>query len=238
MRVVLLRVGIDMGEGGINGPLFADGGFEFLPIPDSRGLDDRTYGNTRGRSGRLLVEYFPDRLRSTREVQSMHVDPEFDTCTYGDPTRPKGRLRELQLGDLLVFYAGLSTWPYDHTPAGLYIVGYFEVVVAGVAPSFSEAEIQEHFGRNFHVRHEGLYQKQRATLVLVRGGPGSRLLNKAALISERGSDRSGRPLHVISRPMREVFGDWEGRISLQRSPPRWVDPARTTAAAAFVRSRP
>ena len=238
MRVVLLRVGVDMGEGGISGPVFADGGFEFVPIPDSRGLDDRTYGNVRGRHGRLLVDYFPDRLRPRRSVQSMHVDPEFDSFTYGDPTRPKQRLRELLAGDLLVFYAGLRAWPHDGTPAGLYIVGYFEVAVAGTAPTFSEAEIDRYFSENLHVRHGALFEQQCATLVLVKGGPGSRLLEKAALISERGSDRSGRPLHVISRPMREIFGDWEGRVSLQRSPPRWVVETRTTAAAAFVRSLP
>ena len=34
MQVVLLRVGIDTGSGGIHGPLFADGSFEYIPIPD------------------------------------------------------------------------------------------------------------------------------------------------------------------------------------------------------------
>ena len=52
MQVVLLRVGIDTGSGGIHGPLFSDGSFEYIPIPDSfrgKGVDKRTYGNTRGR---------------------------------------------------------------------------------------------------------------------------------------------------------------------------------------------
>jgi len=88
------------GRGGISGPVLADGGFEFVPIPDNRRLDERTYGNTRGRFGRPLVEYFPERRRVQQSAQSMHVDPEFETFTYGDPTRPKQRLRELQAGDL------------------------------------------------------------------------------------------------------------------------------------------
>jgi hypothetical protein len=53
MRDVLLRVGIDTGADGISGPLFTDGTFEFIPIPDGHGTDDRTYGNTWGRHGRL-----------------------------------------------------------------------------------------------------------------------------------------------------------------------------------------
>ena len=51
MNVVLLRIGIDTGSGGIHGPLFADGTFEYIPIPDGHAVDERTYGNTVGRQG-------------------------------------------------------------------------------------------------------------------------------------------------------------------------------------------
>src|SRR6266567_3607710 len=89
MNVVLLRVGIDTGCGGIHSPLFRDGTFEFVPIPDSRGLDERTYGNSKGRLGRTFVEYFSKRNQVHASLQSMHVDPEFESFTYGDPTPPK-----------------------------------------------------------------------------------------------------------------------------------------------------
>src|SRR5580698_4892363 len=103
MKIVLLRVGIDTGCGGIHSPLFQDGMFEFLPIPDEWfGLDLRTYGNTKGRRGRFLKEYFPESRRAEAREQSMHVDPEFKTYTYGDPTPPKRRLSKLKPGDLLV----------------------------------------------------------------------------------------------------------------------------------------
>jgi hypothetical protein len=36
MNVVLLRVGVDEGAGGIQGPLLEDGTFEYIPIPDDR----------------------------------------------------------------------------------------------------------------------------------------------------------------------------------------------------------
>jgi hypothetical protein len=235
VRVVLLRVGIDTGEGGISGPLFADGSFEFVPIPDARGIDARTYGNTRGRHGRPLAEYFPSSKRPVRAVQAMHVDPEFETFTYGDPTHPKRGLRNLETGDLLVFYAGLQRWPADGTRGALYIVGYFEVALAGLASSLSDAQLA-HCAANFHVRHRSLFEVQRDRLVLVKGAPGSRLLDRAVLISEPGVDRSGRTLHVISSEMRAIFGDFDGRVSIQRSPPRWVAPAFSARAAAFVRS--
>src|SRR5256885_8943338 len=126
MNVVLLRVGIDTGCGGIHSPLFLDGSFEFIPIPDRGGRDERTYGNTVGRSGRSLVEYFPAGRRQNAATQSMHVDPEFTTFTYGDPTPPKRGLKRLQPGDLLVFYAGMEGWGWTQDPA-LCLVGYFEV---------------------------------------------------------------------------------------------------------------
>src|SRR3954453_13766401 len=108
MNVVLLRVGIDTGCGGIHSPLFADDSFEFIPIPDRGGRDERTYGNTVGSSGLPLVRYFPAGRRQLMTNQSMHLDPEFSTFTYGDPTPPKRGLRNLRAGDLLVFYAGME----------------------------------------------------------------------------------------------------------------------------------
>lgn len=99
MNVVLVRVGIDTGCGGIHSPIFSNGEFEFVPIPDSHSVDERTYGNAKGRAGRAFVEYFPDRKRDSMRSQSMHVDPEFETFTYGDPTPPKRNLSQLQPGE-------------------------------------------------------------------------------------------------------------------------------------------
>src|SRR5262245_49729486 len=50
-QVVLLRVGIDSGCGGIQGPLFDDGSFEFVCISDNHRVSAHTYGNMLGRDG-------------------------------------------------------------------------------------------------------------------------------------------------------------------------------------------
>src|SRR5262249_30565164 len=97
-QVVLLRVGIDAGCGGIQGPLFEDGTFEFICIPDNKRVSVHTYGNMVGRNGTPLVGYFPESRRKTMTKQHVHVDPEFETFTYGDPTTPKRSLRRLQPG--------------------------------------------------------------------------------------------------------------------------------------------
>lgn len=232
MNVVLLRVGIDSGTGGAHGALFPDGSFEYIPIPDGSGVDERTYGNTVGRYGRRLVELLPAPMRSRMATQSMHVDPEFATYTYGDPTAPKAGLRRLQRGDLLMFYAGLQEVGGE---AALYLIGYFEVARAGLASDFTDHELKVHFDANFHVRHPSVLGEQRQRLVLVQGGAGSRLLSKAVKISELGSDRSGKPLKVLSREMQAVFGTFGGHVSIQRSPPRWVASMYADGAAKYLR---
>jgi hypothetical protein len=237
MKVALVRVGVDTGSGGIHGPLFQDRSFEYIPIPDDGfHIDERTYGNTRGGKGRYLVEYFPTKYRRAKMAnQSIHVDPEFTTFTYGDPTPPKAGLRRLEKGDMLVFYCGLVGWDFRTEPA-LYLIGYFEIQTAGYASSYTSNELQNLFGENFHVRHKSVYEDQKDQLVLVKGNSNSRLLNKAILMSDRGQDKVGRPLKVLSIEMQKIFGDFGGKISFQRSPTRWVHKDYVEKAAAFMRS--
>ncbi len=235
--VVLLRVGIDTGSGsgGMYGPLFRDGSFDYVPILDSfggEGVDERTYGNTRGRE-RMLVDYFPKARRKRFLDQSIHFDPEFETFTYGDPAALKGSLKRLGEGNLLVFYAGLKGWDFECSPA-MYIIGFFEVARAGLATSFTQAELDGMFQNNFHVRHRRVFDNQKDHLVLVKGNANSRLLKKAVKISAVGEDKSGRPLHRLSPEMQAVFGNFGGRTSIQRCPPRRVAPEFARRAAEYV----
>lgn len=236
MKVAMVRVGIDTGSGGIHGPLFVDKTFEYIPIPDGDNIDNRTYGCVTDLHGRKLIEYFPSTRQARMTYQAIHVDPEFTTFTYGDPTTPKAGLRHLQPGDLLVFYCGLEGWGECVEPPALYLLGYFDVLTAGKAIDYSKEEIQSLFGENFHVKHQQIFERQRNELVLVKGSPESRLFRKAVCISSMGRDRSGRPLKVLSPAMQQIFGDFGGKISIQRCPTRWVSPAFTDKAAQFIKS--
>ena len=234
MKVALLRVGIDSGAGGMQGPLFDDGSFEFVPIPGKG--SPRTYGNTKGRHGRNLIEYFrTERSRRKNMNRAIHYDPEFESFTYGDPTPPKHGLRRLDRGDLLVFYCGLEPWPKGGEKR-LYIIGFFLVKTAGVATDFNCEEIKRLFAANAHVRYKKGFAEQKEDLVLVKGARESRLLQKAYLISSVRKNRLGRPLKVLSPKMREVFGDFHGHISIERSPTRWVSPKYAERAATFVKN--
>jgi hypothetical protein len=238
-RCVLLRVGIDSGCGGIQGPLFEDGTFEFVCIPDNHGVSAHTYGTMLGRDGKPLAGYFAESRRAVMAERHVHVDPEFETFTYGDPGPPKRSLRHLRPGDLLVFYCGLQEWDADggwnrdHRPA-LYLAGYFEVALAGMAGDFDPKVLRGEFANNFHVRHRSVFRRQKENLVLVKGGPGSRLFRKAHQISSEGKDRAAKPLKVLSPAMRKVFGDFGGRVSIQRSPPRQVEPRFVDGAISYL----
>jgi len=103
---------------------------------------------------------------------------------------------------------------------------------------FTSQELLKHFKNNFHVCHDEVFEIDRDSLVLVKGRqPGSRLLKKAHRISGLDKDRAGRPIKVLSKEMREVFGTFGGKNSLQRSNPRWVKPEFVATARKWVLSR-
>jgi hypothetical protein len=227
-QMVLLRVGVDAGCGGIQGPLFEDGTFEFICIPDRKRVSIHTYGNMLDRNGEPVARYFPEVRRKLMAAQTVHVDPEWETFTYGDPTLPKRSLRHLRPGDFLVFYCGLQPWHAERGWDGasrpaLYLAGYFEVALAGLAGDFDKNVLKNEFAMNFHVRYPSVFQQQKDDLVLVKGGSSSRLFKKACQISVEGRDRIGKPLKVLSPAMQKVFGTFGGHVSIQRSPPRWVE---------------
>ncbi|QDV56264.1 hypothetical protein [Rosistilla oblonga] len=238
-KAVLLRVGIDSGCGGIQSPLFSDGSFEFVCIPDNKRVSVHQYGSLIGKNGRPHSDYFPLRKQETVAEQHIHLDPEFETFSYGDPTTPKRSLRKLERGDYLIFYCGLQEWNeetgwHTDTSPALYLAGYFVVELAGMAADFTKTTLKKEFGKNFHVRYPPVLEKQRDDLVLVKGGPGSRLMEKAHRISSVGKDRAGKPLKVLSPQMQKVFGTFGGKVSIQRSPPRWVEPKFVDSTINFV----
>jgi len=163
----------------------------------------------------------------------MHVDPEFETFTYGDPTPPKRNLSQLRPGDLLVFYSGMEGWGHAAPPA-LYLVGFFKVKLAGFAAEFSNDQIKAEFAHNFHVRHKELFREQQGRLVLIKGGRESRLFQKAHKLGEGIRRDRGSVWQLITPAMEKVFGRFGGIGSLERSTPRWVEDGLADRAANFV----
>lgn len=103
-----INVGANTNEPGFRGPVWPDGSFEFLPIPESEPTAGPvpTYGDL----APALETPIPERIRET----PVHLDPEFaeypccERYTYGDDHGVKaGPLSGLAAGDVVFFYATL-----------------------------------------------------------------------------------------------------------------------------------
>jgi hypothetical protein len=118
-RAVAVNVAANTNQPGFRGPVYPDGSFAYVPIPESAATLPRrafpvdeplpTYADLD------LPFAVPADLRET----PVHLDPELpgvhgrDRATYGDPHGVKaGRIAGLGPGDWLFFYATLSLRPH------------------------------------------------------------------------------------------------------------------------------
>ncbi len=217
-KAMLLRVGIDKGNGGALAPLFEDGSFEYIPIPETEeSSEERTYETTIGRNGVPLSNYLPKRISQMK----LHFDPEFDTPSYGDMPSKKAYLKRLNHDDLLVFYAGLT--PYGHTGAkeGLYIIGYFtvdEVIdLSDLTPKERKARVTQ-LSNNAHFRRTG---SDNEAIIVIGKREQSRLLDRAIPISSPRRAKDGRMYHAVSEEIEDRLGI---SGSIQRCmPPRFIE---------------
>lgn len=187
-RAVALNVGANTNEPGFRAPIYPDGRFTFVPIPESQPTTSPppTYED--------LGLDLPFALPEAVADRPVHLDPEFaeypfgDNYTYGDPWGVKARpLLDLSAGDYLFFYATLST-PEDR-PAwappkwGAFLVGQFRLArepVTGEAYESLDADERAVFDSNAHVKREDFDAR-----VLVLGDPdASRLYDRAVPLSE------------------------------------------------------
>jgi len=241
LKIAMIRVGVDAGCGGIQGPLFKDGSFEFIPIPENSDMTSKhTFGSLIGRHRKPLSDYFPPRRRENVALMGVHNDPDWTNFTYGTYTgSSQSNLQYLEKGDFLIFTCGLQGWYFDCEPA-IYLIGYFKVKTAGRYSDFTRSDIKSLFDDNDHVwriksRQEAITEDGRE-LLLVKGSSKSRLLKKAVRLSITTKDKKGRPLKVLSPRMQKIMGDFGGRISIQRCPARWIDPQYVSRTAEFLQS--
>jgi len=203
-RIYLANVGANASHR-FAGPTFADGTFEFLPIPEDRDLpgdhavryrDLRAYNEPSAD----LLKYVPERLWPW----PVHNDPEFETFTCGDncATSPRAAaLKRLERGDYLLFLARLETWA-DAGPTGefgFYLVGFLEIdEVLRDVTSRPDDEVLERFGANAHVRRGLSNSTLWDRFWVFRGSGRSRRFQRAvpvtrALASEVFTAADGRP---------------------------------------------
>lgn len=231
-EALLLRVGIDSGSGGGHGPIFSDGTFEYIPIPENRDtVERRTYADVRGRGGEPLSTHVP-----ALADQVPHHDPEFRTYTYGDPSPIKRtQLARLTEGDLLIFYAGLAP-PDGSAPPVLHAIGYFTVEGSYDLDAMTSEErkrAMERFPHNAHVKLRGLTPESPgpddAYPVIVRGKP-----------TRSGLFRRARPLGTETRRVRPEVSErigYQGDLT-RAGTARVLDPDLGERIREWLRSVP
>lgn len=211
MKAILIRVGIDSQYGGNVGPIFNNGSFEYVPIPEyEKSMEERIYSDTKGCSG-LPLSTFVGKIFKNMKI---HFDPEFDTYTYGDHLRKSGKFNELARGDYLIFYAGLKPYNNSSYPRGLYIIGYFFIDKVYNYSDLLKEDVKKKLKNNAHIKKEDITKDT----VIMKGEPGkSKLLDKALRISKICKEH-----WIASDDFCQIIGK-KNDYNLLRSSPRVVE---------------
>jgi hypothetical protein len=200
MRSVAINVAANTNEPGVRGPLYPDGRFEYVPIPESEPTAESvpTYADLD------LDTAIPERHRRS----PVHLDPEFpeyphcERYTYGDEHGVKaGPLSELAPGDYVFFYATLSTDEDrpDWAPPnwGAFVIGQFRLARVLTGEGYAAATDAERapFRNNAHVKRDPFDAR-----VLLQGDPdGSALYETAVPLSARtGGTAANRVVTALS----------------------------------------
>jgi hypothetical protein len=228
-RAVAINVAANTNQPGFRGPVFPDGSFEYLPIPESEPTREPvpTYAD-------LDVETDVSSVAET----PLHFDPEFpeaggERYTYGDEHGVKARpLSELRAGDWLFFYATLSqrgepSW-WQSPRWGAYAIGAMclarDAVTGAAYRAMDDAE-RAPFRTNAHVRREEFD----ARVLILGDEERSRLFGRAVPLSgpEAGTDANRLVVDLSSDSGK---GPWWRR-------PMRFDPAETAELRRIVEER-
>ena len=237
MQGLLLRVGLDNGSGGGLAPIYEDGTFEYIPIPETYETTQQlTFDDITTQDGRPYTDYV-----GTNNVSSpLHLDPEFTTYTYGDPTHKRSQLAELTEDDLLLFYAGLNPEVSEGHPR-LYVIGYFTVDTVHELDDKTPTERADLFDRlanNAHIKRTKLtpdskHPNQDAYPVIVKGKPDqSRLLEKARPLTDAYVSGTNQQYHMLDSVSR-ITG-YSTNKDLTRASGRWLKPEDEEQIRAWV----
>ncbi|WP_276975755.1 hypothetical protein [Flavobacterium filum] len=183
MKAILLRIGIDSNYGALS-PVWDDMSYIYFPIYNKnikeieRG-ETRTYEDLFGDN----TKYLPDKIHK----KIVHLDPEFETFTYGDVKNKSKILSTLEKGDLLVFYMG-GIMQNDSSEKGCFIIGYLDVQSVFVSgnkylTNYDLNQIRNEFPNNAH----SISSKTQQNLVIIKGSDRSRKLDRCIKLTDKNN---------------------------------------------------
>lgn len=201
MKAILLRIGIDSNYGALS-PVWDDMTYIYFPIYNKnikeieRG-ETRTYKDLFGNK----IKYLPDKIHN----KIVHLDPEFETFTYGDVKNKSKILSTLEKGDLLIFYMG-GVMQNDSSEKGCFIIGYLDVQSVFVSRNKNLTNkdlnlIRNEFANNAH----SISSKTQQNLVIVKGSSRSRKLDKCIKLTDKNNDASN-PSYITKPKYQKEIG--------------------------------
>ena len=250
MTVVLAGIGADSTNLGALGPLYDDGRFEYVPIPEKaqETTETMTLGAWKlrvcgGVAADLTTRIRPQPVRDGErsvsgtdlETWPVHHDPNFEALTYGEH-RPGyvSKLRTLESGDVVGFYAGLRR--VDGQRAHRYLIGYFTVesvvVIDPETPREERERILEANPHNAHAKRarDGELYLSEKTVVIVDGREPSSLFDRDPIrmseyVVKPGNDR---PQYYLRDAVADAWRIVEGGENMMFKPAYRCDLDGTT----------
>jgi hypothetical protein len=226
---IAINVAANTNLPGFRGPVWPDGSFEYIPIPEREPTRETvpTYDD--------LADHLRTPIPADISKTQVHLDPEFpeypfcERYTYGDEHGVKaGPLSDLNVGDFVFFYATLSveeaaSWlPPDW---GAFLIGHFRLdrppLTAG---EYGPDNLTDVFANNAHVKREEVDAE-----VLLAGDPAESRLYERAIPLSRPSGGTDAANVVTELSTDSGAGPW------WRRPLRFDDTA-TESLLDFVRS--
>ncbi|WP_254863666.1 hypothetical protein [Halovivax gelatinilyticus] len=240
MSVVCCGIGADTTNLGALGPLYDDGTFAYVPIPEKteRTSERETLGSWSLPDGRSAAD-LATRIRprpvadpefvvtgETLETWPLHHDPNFRSLTYGEH-RTSGyatRLGALEPGDVVGFYAGLRRPGGER--AHRYLIGYMTVetvdVVTPDADPVECARILDRHPDNAHTKRarEGrLYRDEKAVVLIDGREPGGLFCRHPIRLSEYTTKPGNqRPSYYLRSSVADRLRVVEGGESMAYKP--------------------
>ena len=177
-KIYIINVGVNASHRSLRSPIFSDGTFIFIPIPETREPECPFLPLYREI---VDLKYIPQKFYECR----VHNDPEFISFTYGDfpETHPRSaNLKYLSKGDYLFFLARLVSYDKGKflDKSGFYLIGFFEIekILRNITRKPSEKYLRL-FGRNAHIKR-GLWKPTAyAGSWVFKGSKNSRLFKYA-----------------------------------------------------------
>ena len=183
---VAINIGANTNEPGFRAPVWADGRFEYIPIPESKPTAEAvpTYGD--------LAPHLTTDIPAAIADTPVHLDPEFpeypfcERYTYGDEHGVKaGPLSALSAGEYVFFYATLSVAEESEwlPPRwGAFVIGHLRLAhypVTGTEYETLSSAERAPYANNAHVKRE-----TNDARVLLLGDPDeSKLYDRAVPLS-------------------------------------------------------